>query len=118
MKTFLVLNILFYAKEGLTQKKICERTFQSKQTVNLIIKNLVDDNYVILSESVDDKRTKIVQMTELGRSHAERPIRHITHAEDIAMSMLSSEEQRLLIDLARRFTENLKHVVNGIEEKQ
>ena len=36
MNTFLVLNVLFYAKEGLTQRDICDKTFQSKQTVNLI----------------------------------------------------------------------------------
>ena len=42
MNTFLVLNVLFYAKEGLTQRDICDKTFQSKQTVNLIIKQLID----------------------------------------------------------------------------
>lgn len=31
MKTFLVLNVLFYAKNGMTQKEICERTFQSNK---------------------------------------------------------------------------------------
>ena len=41
MKTLLVVNVLFYAKDGMTQKDICQRTFQSKQTVNLIIKNLL-----------------------------------------------------------------------------
>ena len=39
MNTLLVLNVLYYAKEGMTQKEICQRTFNSKQTVNLIIKN-------------------------------------------------------------------------------
>ena len=45
MKTLLVVNALyydaFYNKGGMTQKEICQRTFQSKQTVNLIIKNLL-----------------------------------------------------------------------------
>ena len=39
MNTLLVLNVLYYAKEGMTQKDICERTFNSKQTVSIIIKN-------------------------------------------------------------------------------
>ncbi len=42
MKTLLVVNVLFYdrfySKGGITQTEICQRTFQSKQTVNLIIK--------------------------------------------------------------------------------
>ena len=35
MKTLLVVNTLFYAKDGMTQTEICRRTFQSKQTVSL-----------------------------------------------------------------------------------
>ena len=54
MNTLLVVNALFYAKDGLTQRDICERTFQSKQTVNLIIRNLLNDAYVTV---------------EIGRAH-------------------------------------------------
>lgn len=113
MKTFLVLNVLFYAKDGMTQKEICEHTFQSKQTVSLIIKSLSDDGYVTLSESALDKRNKTVCMTDAGRSYAERPVRHITQAEDAAMSMFTAEEQKMLIDLSRRFTRNLEALVKG-----
>ena len=69
-----------------------------------------------MSENAEDKRNKIVQMTALGRSYAEKPVRHITHAEDTAMSMFLPEEQKQLIDLSRRFTENLKQLVKGNEE--
>lgn len=115
MKTFLVLNVLFYAKDGMTQKEICERTFQSKQTVSLIIKNLLDDGYVTLSENAGDKRNKTVRMTDAGRGYAEKPVRHITRAEDTAMSMFTPEEQKTLIDLSRRFTNNLEALVKGSE---
>lgn len=113
MNTFLVLNALFYAKDGMTQKEICERTFQSKQTVNLIVRNLADEGYVTLSENFDDKRNKTVRMTEAGRTYAEKPVRHITSAEDTAMSMFTPEEQKTLIDLSRRFTRNLEALVRS-----
>jgi DNA-binding MarR family transcriptional regulator len=116
MKTFLVLNVLFYANEGMTQKQICERTFQSKQTVSLIIKNLLSDKYVTLEENPEDKRNKIVKMTEAGRNYAEKPVRHITNAEDTAMSMFTPEEQETLIDLSRRFTRNLEKLVKESED--
>ena len=116
MKTFLVLNILFYAKDGLTQKEICEKTFQSKQTVSLIIKSLLAEGYVTLVEDNEDKRSKIVKMTEAGRFYAEKPVRHITWSEDTAMSMFTPEEQQTLIDLSRKFTQNLTKLVKG-EEK-
>ena len=116
MKTLLVANVLFYDafynQGGMTQKEICRRTFQSKQTVNLIIKNLLAARYVTVTEAPENKRNKIVQMTDAGRAWCEKVVRHITWAEDTAMSMFTPEEQRRLIDLSRTFTKNLTRLVN------
>ena len=112
MKTLLVVNVLFYSKDGMTQKEICQRTLQSKQTVNLIIKNLLADNYVTVTEMPENKRNKIVQMTDAGRAYCEKVVRRITWAEDTAMSMFTPEEQKQLIDLSRTFTKNLTRLVN------
>lgn len=112
MKTLLVVNALFYAKDGMTQKEICQRTFHSKQTVNLIIKNLLAENYVTVTEVPENKRNKMVRMTDTGRAYCEKVVRHITWAEDTAMSMFTPEEQKQLIDLSRTFTKNLTRLVN------
>lgn len=112
MKTLLVVNVLFYAKDGMTQTEICKRTFQSKQTVNVIIKNLLSAHYVTVTEAPENKRNKMVQMTEAGRTYCEKVVRHITWAEDTAMSMFTPEEQKQLVDLSRTFTKNLAMLVN------
>ncbi len=112
MKTLLVVNVLFYAKDGLTQTEICRRTFQSKQTVNLIVKHLLADNYVTVREVPENRRNKMVRMTREGRAYCENVVRHITWAEDTAMSMFTPEEQEQLIDLSRRFTKNLTMLIN------
>lgn len=121
MKTLLVVNVLFYdslyAKGGMTQTEICQRTFQSKQTVNLIIKNLLAENYVTITEVPENKRNKIVQMTPSGRVYCEKVVRHITWAEDTAMSMFTAEEQKQLIDLSRTYTKNLSRLVNQETEE-
>ena len=117
MKTLLVVNVLFYSEEGMTQTEICRRTFQSKQTVNLIIKNLLAENYVTVAEVPENKRNKIVRMTEAGRGDCEKVVRHITWAEDTAMSMFTPEEQQTLIDLSRTFTKNLAKLVNEETEE-
>ena len=117
MKTLLVVNALFYAKSGLTQREICDRTFQSKQTVSLIVKHLLEDDYVAVEEIPENKRTKIVHMTDAGRSYCGEVVRHITWAEDAAMSMFSPEEQKLRIDLSRTFTKNLTELVNRETEE-
>lgn len=117
MKTLLVVNVLFYAVDGMTQKEISRRTFQSKQTVNLIIKNLLAENYVTVTEAPDNKRNKIVRMTDAGRAYCEKAVRHITWAEDTAMSLFTPEEQKQLIELSRTFTENLTRLVNQETEE-
>lgn len=117
MKTLLVVNVLFYAKDGMTQTDICGRTFQSKQTVNLIIKNLLAEGYVTVTEVPENKRNKIVQMTEAGRTYCEKVVRHITWAEDTAMSMFTADEQKQLIDLSRTFTKNLAKLIHQETEE-
>ena len=117
MKTLLVTNVLFYSESGMTQTEICQRTFQSKQTVNLIIRNLLAENYVTVKEVPENKRTKIVRMTDAGRSYCEKVVRHITWAEDTAMSMFTPEEQKTLVDLSRTFTKNLTMLVNQETEE-
>lgn len=121
MKTLLVVNVLFYdsiyGKGGLTQRDICNRTFQSKQTVNLIVQNLLKEAYVTVEERKENKREKLVRMTEAGMAHYEKAIRHITWAEDKAMSMFSAEEQKQLIDLSRIFTKNLTKLMDQEEEE-
>lgn len=117
INTLLVVNVLFYAKEGLTQRRICERTFQSKQTVNLIIRNLLNAAYVTVEARKENRREKLVQMTDAGRAYCEGAVRHITWAEDTAMSLFSPEEQEQLIDLSRRFTENLTKLIHQETEE-
>lgn len=117
MKTLLVLNALYYAKDGMTQKEICQRTYNSKQTVNLIIKNMLQEKYITIVEDPADKRNKFVKMTEEGRTYAKDTVVHITWAEDTAMSMFTPEEQEQLIELSRRFTKNLIELINSSQEE-
>ena len=77
MNTFLVLNVLFYAKDGLTQRDVCDRIYQSKQTVNLIIKNLLEEGHVTVTEVPENKRIKVVRMTDTCRGYSERVIHNL-----------------------------------------
>ena len=50
-------------------------------------------------------------MTKSDCARYEKVVRHITWAEDTAMSLFTPEEQQL-IDLSRTFTKNLTMLVN------
>lgn len=113
MNMLLIVNALYYAKEGLTQREICDITHESKQTVNLNIKALLAENSVTVAEIPTNKRMKVVMLTETGRQKYKKPITHITRSEDTAMSLLTSEEQEILIELSRRFTKDLIRLIEG-----
>lgn len=111
MKTFLVLNALYYAEGGMTQKEIAERIYSSKQTVSLVVRRLVEEGAAVAVEDAEDRRSTHVSLTEEGRARYGETVRHITQSEDEAMAMLSEEEQEQLVSLSRRFTENLAALV-------
>ena len=117
VKTLMTVNSLYYAEEGLTQKEICDRTSQAKQTINLIISNLLDDGYVTVTEVPENKRTKIVRLTDEGREWCRETVLHVTWAEDTAMSMLSPEEQQQLVALSIKFTQNFTALLNQDAEE-
>lgn len=112
MKTLLTVNALYYAEDGLTQKQICDHTSQAKQTINLIISHLLDDGYVTVTEVPENKRTKIVKLTEEGRVWCKETVLRVTWAEETAMNMLSPEEQEQLVLLARKYTENFANLMS------
>jgi len=67
------LLFVLYALDGqkaMTQKKICNSTGLTKQTVNNVIRSLKKEGYVILSPGTGDKREKQVSLTEEGASYA------------------------------------------------
>lgn len=115
MNTLLVVNALYYAEDGLTQREICDAVHHSKQTVSLIVKRLLAEGRVELAASESDARAKVVRLTEEGRAWAEYPVRHITLSEDNAMALFSAEEQEQLVALSRTFTENLKALVQNAD---
>ena len=90
----------------------CDVSITLAEQTSTIIKNLLSDSYVTVTEVPENKRNKIVQMTETGKAYCEKVVRHITWAEDTAMSMFTPEEQKQLIDLSRTFTKNLTMLVN------
>lgn len=89
--------------EALTQKVIGERTFLPKQTVNSIVGAFLRNGLVELAELPQDRRAKVVRLTEPGRRFAERVIVPEGEAEDEAFSEFSESEREQLLALLGRF---------------
>ena len=94
------------AEDGLTQKRLCELAFSSKQTVHSSIKRLVENGVVTLRG--DGPRSQRVFLTEAGRAQYEEPIRAVLAAEGEAVAIFSDEEQRQLTGAMERYTQALE----------
>lgn len=94
--TLFVLNLISQY-EVCTQKIICERTMLPKQTVNNVIKKLIEQGYLQLEEIPDNSKSKRILFTKKGKEFAEPMIKHIQDAENTAMEQLSESHQEELL---------------------
>jgi DNA-binding MarR family transcriptional regulator len=68
-----ILYILRF-KEPVTQKQISEYCELPKQTINNVVKQFKDAEYIEFETSVEDKHQKLIRLTALGADYAERTL--------------------------------------------
>ena len=61
-----MLDIIWFAPDGCLQSDICKRLSATKQTVSAIIKKFLKLGFVPLTEAENDRRNKIVRLTNIG----------------------------------------------------
>ncbi len=76
-----------------TQQDICEMWSLSKQTVNTIVTNMVDNRYVTLEVVPNTRNRKTIRLTEKGRKYGEEHVTPISHAEQKAFEKLSEHDR-------------------------
>lgn len=117
LKTFTILNILYYSENGSTHTEICEKSFESKQTVSLIINKLTKEGSAETRQGLSDARERVVYMTDAGRARYGDCIREMAEAEERAMLSMPPEEQRAIGDLMEKYTDNLMKELDREKEK-
>lgn len=103
-----VLDILWFANDGITQTEIIERLSANKQTISAVITRFVKNGYITLTKIDSDRRNKVIRFTEKGKKYAEKIIPPAADAENLAMADLSEEEMNELVRLTIKFTENME----------
>lgn len=113
-----VLDILWFAENGITQKEICERLSANKQTIASIINKFYDKGYVEYFEVKEDRRNKLIKFTENGLKYAKQIIPPAAGAENLAMANLGIENIKQLVKLTIKFTENMEIEFSKILNKK
>ena len=100
-----VLDIIWFAPEGCTQAEICTRMSATKQTISAIIKKFMQLGYLTLTEAPEDRRQKIICLTESGRKYVKKVIQPAADAEIDAMAELDGTDIAELVRLTEKFSE-------------
>lgn len=97
-----ILSAIFQT-ENCTQKQICERTLLPKQTVNNVVTAFYKSGYIGFCELPENRRIKIIHLTEKGRQYADELLPKIHVSNLKAMETLTEEQQNMLIQLTNQY---------------
>ena len=111
-----VLDILWFAPDGCTQKEISERLSANKQTVNAIVTRFDKQGFISFAEVKEDRRNKRIVLTDSGKTYAKNIIPPAADAENLAMADMPLEKLAELVKLTTVFTENMERRFAGIKE--
>lgn len=105
---------IYYNQKGVSQSYLVEKTLLSKQVVNATIQVWQKKGYVELVSTENDKRQKLVKLTEKGNQISKKILDPLETVEVRALSTLSNEERQLFQTLFSRYTQALKKEMEAL----
>lgn len=105
---------IYYNQKGVSQSYLVEKTLLSKQVVNATIQVWQKKGYVELVSIENDKRQKLVKLTEKGNQISKKILDPLETVEVRALSTLSYEERQLFQTLFSRYTQALKKEMEAL----
>ena len=116
-----ILYLLRESDTDLTQSRICEQLFLSKQTVNSALKNLENAGYVELKSSLTNKKSRQILLTSTGEEFAKQTVDNVLLMEEHAFAQLSLDEITLFLELHKKHVNHLQteavKILNSAENK-
>lgn len=98
-----------------TQKYICEEWLLPKQTVFNICKEYKENGWIIFSESTLDKRERILNLTEIGISHAETILQATHRMSEKTFTHFGKKKTAQLFKLLEEFCLICREQINEID---
>ena len=93
--------------EGISQNELGDRLHLDKITVTKQLNVLSNEGYVIRKVNEDDNRIKEVYVTEKGHEIKEDIKEVLKNVTEILSRDFSEEENKMIIDLLKRMSENI-----------
>lgn len=99
----LILYSLYEEGEECTQKTISQKWSIPKQTVNTILKDFTEKGYIELYASSGDKRSKLLELTQNGKTFAETVIEALHEKELFVIEKMGVENVMKMNDDTEMF---------------
>lgn len=106
--SFFILLWLYYAQSPLSQACLSHKLGSSKQVINATIKLFEQEKLVSFVQNEHDKRQKFIHLTGKGRDYAASILDPLEEAENRALSQMSKEDGKQLLQLYASFNEALQ----------
>lgn len=102
-------------KSVCTQKDFMEQLYYPKQTINSALKLLEKQEYVTLERSEEDRRSKLIHLTDKGLAFAKDTADKIICAENAAFLSFADSEREMFLSLFERLSSALNEEMQKVE---
>lgn len=109
----LVILSLAEMKGTCLQKDICRQWTLPKQTVNSVLKNLMERSLVSLTSYETDRRSKLIQLTKEGKLYVDSIAGDLQRAEYSAWTKMGEENTDMLLKTVSLYNSYLKEEVES-----
>lgn len=90
------------------QKEMVENYGMQKQTVNTVITELQKKGYIILIPDENDKRSKIIKLTQEGINYANKIVTPLLDCEIRVLKKMGTQRVEMLIDTMNQYADLLE----------
>ena len=101
-----------------TQREMSAMWHYPPQTVNSAIKTLEKQEIFTLSAMDDNRKNKLVRLTEKGERLVQTSIHPLMHAEQSAFTAMEADERETLLALTAKYVALLQHEVASLSQSQ
>ena len=108
---FNMLTMLYEQAEPLSQAELCRRLHLSKQTVASVIDSLEKRGMAVRRVARDDRRSRVVVLTEAGSAAARELSEAVKRFEIRAPSMLQPEEREAMVDAMCKLQKSMEQAL-------
>jgi DNA-binding MarR family transcriptional regulator len=105
---FWILYLLRETDHRYTQSEICQILQLPRQTVNSALKTMLTDGLIVLEQTRENRKNKLLRLTPKGLQVAAETVDRVIAAELDAMDQFSPEELEQFLHLGKQYAKHLR----------